>query len=713
MPDYRDIESRLREQVTLAAYTIRRTPIRIAEQEMSVNAAVVTGSYFGVVGVQPAVGGLDSTDMAAVALSFDFWETQFQRDPAILGRTIAVNGYPARVRAVMPKGFAGTDYGRQVDLWLPLGSFGQPESESAVTAKFRDDRSLSVIGRLRAGGSLLACESILRSSGVELERTYVETNAHRRFIAVSFPHLLGPAERSTLGIDRLVAGSALLFITLLVLVYANIANLFAMRSILSQRDVAIRKALGGTEFRLVVEAFLDVAILVLPAIIAAWVVAALATVSTGQSAVHHFAGTAGLYMVLALVVGGVVAIGALGAAPALWAHAQDPMGAMKSADADTPLRNGRVLWGLVAVQIAIACCSLGAAYDGAQRARAMERANLGFDIDRVVDVRVQVDTGGDAQHALEAFVRSLPTVESVAVAESPLLEDKPLQMPISFQGRAFAAGQTPSVRFDVVSPGYFKTIGLPVQAGGFTPNASTTPSFSEAIVNRAFAQRFLQRGRELGDVILLRERYPVRVVGIVGNMISDASLSPDEPRMYVARLRRSNGEFELLIRTNGRAESHVGALSQALADSRLIRRSMKLEALSERRDNMIRPVRNIARGLGLLTAAVALFVSIGVHGILAVALASARRSTAIRIALGAPVLRIVATSLRPVGLTLLTGVVLAMLIAIASRETSNTSTLTLNGILAAFPIIAAPIVFACAPPIYRMLSRSPADVLRI
>ena len=710
LADFEDIETRLRPHAMLAAYFPTRVSLALDEASVPVEANFVTTNYFRVTAIRPVVGAIDSADRVGAVISYDLWVTLLRKDPSILQRTLNVNGAHVPVRAVAEAGFEGTDYGRRVDLWLPVTAAHILDPSSSLDVRYRDDRTGSVIGRLNAGETVLACDAMLQTIGPELEKMYPETNARRGFTAVPYPHAIGPAERASLGIGRLISGSALTLGALLVLSYANLINLFAMRNILRRRDVAIRKALGGSEWRLIKELLGEIASLVLPAILVASAIALLPLSHVLAQPASRSAPQTIWIASLAAGFGGLIAMMALGTAPAMWTHAQSPMAAMRSPDNDQPLRNARVIWGLVSVQVAVACCSFAAVYASIARVKELEAVKPGFAVDELIDVRVQVKTAGESQQVLTRAMAALPTVQSIAIAETPLLGDKPMRMPIDVSG---TGRQPASVRFDVVSPNYFSTIGLPILVGGFTSNAQVTPTFSEAVVNRAFAKALLSPGRELGTTILLRERYPVRVVGIAENAVADALTDGEEPRIYLAKEARSNGEFELLLRTRGPAERDVAAVERGLASSRAISRQMRVEALSDRRDRIIEPVRNIARTLSVLMVALALLVAIGVYGILSVAITSRQRANAIKIALGAQPHRIVIGAIRPAAISFACGIAIAGLFALLTYRVAGPSGISGVGFLLAIPIILLPIAIACVFPLVRLLRQPAARILRM
>lgn len=718
--DFQDVERATRARAILAAYFMVPVTARVGGEEISVSATVATELYFEALGVPPFLGDVTTGSAVGVAVSHEFWVGRLRGAPDVVGSALLLRGVPFTIRAVMPAGFLGTSSAGTSDIWVPMAAAELVAVGESAPAAYRDDRRMSIVGRLRPGASVESIEPTLRSISTELQQLHAE-NARRSFVVVPFPYIFGVAERAVLGIDGGLVSMGLVLGALLVLAYANIANLFAVRGLLMAREIAIRKALGGTNAALVREAVGQVVALVLPGLLLGWLLSRLGFAAwfADNPLLARAELVSSGWTVVAVAMSGLLVTLAVGTVPAFWANAQSPDAAMRIAENDTSLKSARVLWGLVSVQVAIACCAGAVVRDSLVQLRALERVTPGFDLARIADVFVTLRAGergavaDDIAQSFLARVRAIPGVVSVAQAEVPMLKGFAMRQAIGIAGRPFAAGEIPNVRFDVVSTNYFETIGLSMEQGRFSADAQLHSTFTEVVVNRAFADALLERGKELEGTVLLREQFPVRVVGVVRNAVYDALVEGDEPRMYLPQLRsHARGSFGLIVRTAGDAEPRVGELQRLISRDPSVRSITGVQALSTRREGILAPLRNLSWILGALALTVGCFVSIGVYGILAISLTSVRRATAIRVALGAPTRLVVAVNIRPVAIAFGAGAAMAFALSWGIRVLWLQPQPSVPSLVFVLPFVALPIATACAPLVRRMLRESPADVLR-
>jgi putative ABC transport system permease protein len=721
--DFQDIAQAVGGRATVASYLATQLLVDAGGGATPVTLQFFTDSYFDVVGIAPFLGDVGAARGAGVVVSHRYWVESLDRSPDVLGTTIRVRDALLPVVAVLPPGFLGTEYSGPADLWLSIGAFATVDPVAEHPAKWRDERRASIIGRLLPGISVAEITPGLASLSEDLQRRFPATNFNRRFVAVPYPHLLGEAERAVLGMDRQLAQAIALITAILVLAYANVGNLFAVRSLLARREVAIRKALGATDARLVIEAIAPLILLVTGGAVLGLAGArvAYATILSSSPAFARTTSFIDPWTVGGLLFGGLLAMIVLGIVPVIWTREQAPASALTGGDHDLPRPHARLLWGLVAAQVMIACAAGGIAFEGFRRARELKDVRAGFDIDRIGDVRIALRVDGrmgadvyDEERAYLDRVRALPGVEAVATAELGLLRDQHLRAAIGIQGREFDREQVPSSRYDLVSPDYFAVLGLPMRWGGFSPAAIEAPTFEEVVVNEAFAAAYLQPGQEREAVLLFREQYPIRVVGVVANAVTDALDSSPEPRFYLPLLRRSaRGQFFVMVRTTGPSAQLVARIGPAITGDRMVEHALRFESLDVRRERLIAPVRVIARTMLIIVVAIIALAAIGTYGILAVSLLSTRRSTAIRLALGGPPAHLAARALRPAATAFGAGGALAITFAAFASSSPTFDSLGVTGVLIALPLVAGVLFVAVTPLVRRVLRASPAEILRL
>jgi len=720
--DFVDVSAALDGKASVAASASHHVLVDIADREFTAKAEFVSQSYFDILRPVPVVGRTTNSSELGLIVSYDFW-VEYLGQPTDLSRSsVRVQGVALPVRAVLPASFVGMDYAEKTDLWMPLESFKLLVTDETPPDLYRDNRRVGIVGRLQTSTTLAQTQAALNLAAMELQRTFPATNARQAFVVLAAPYLIGEAERALLGLNELLERGALVLAALLILVYANLANLFAARALLAQRETAIRKALGATNLDLVASTVAEAAALIVPGVLLGSLLAQ--GVFTWGLANHPLFGrsSAGpwtLWTILAILCAGVLATVALGSVPAFWAQRQHPSAPMKSNDGDLPLRNARILWAMVAIQLCVAVYCGGLASGGLRRLWKLEKVAPGFDIDQVVDVGIRLRVSGmgaQVYHEVEALlqrVAAIPGVESVATAEVSLLGGLPLRQTIGVVGREFGSTDAPNVRFDVVSQEYFAVLGLPVLLGGFSANGHLQPAFAEVVVNEEFAERYLRRGQELDETVLLRERHPVRVAGVVADAVTDGLEENEEPRMYLLHRRDAAlGQFRLLVRTTGPAAQHVPNLARWMQKDTKVLAMSDLEALSDRRARVIAPARNATQMLAGVSLSVVMLVGIGVYGILTLSIESVRRSLAIRIALGAPAGQIVVGVLRPMLIAFVCAAFLAISTAVVLTLLSWGPEVNVLDVAVALPLVALALAASCVPILRRLLRSSPAEVLK-
>ena len=252
-PDYLDLRDRNRSFDGLIAYTIAPASLNITGNPSSIWLYGASGNYFDVLGVQPYLGrffhGSDEhgvNSAAYIVLSYAYWQSHFQGDPGVVGRTVQLNKYPYIILGIAPLNFRGSELFFAPDLWAPL--VNQQQLQGWNNLDSRAARSLWLVGRLKAGQTPAQATAELTSIASTLARTYPNDDDGIRF-HLARPGLLGDALGGP--VRAFVAALMLLAGLILLAACANLGSLFAARAADRSREVALRLALGSSRRRIV------------------------------------------------------------------------------------------------------------------------------------------------------------------------------------------------------------------------------------------------------------------------------------------------------------------------------------------------------------------------------------------------------------------------------------------------------------------------------
>ena len=667
----------------------------------------VTESFFPLLGVKPQLGRFFSSDESrwnapkTVVLGHAFWRRRFAADPAIVGRSIAVDGASATVVGVLPASFdfAGTfTPGSRADLFLPFPL--SPETN-------RRGNTLALIGRLKPGVEMSAAQAEATLVGERITGGRVGEKLWRNEFR---PTLTGLRERVS-GQFRyalLVLAGAVAF--LMLLVCANLSNLLLARASARQKDMAVRAALGAERHQLIRQVLVESLTLS-----CCGAVLGLALAAIGTSLVSRFDGASipllhdvrvdGValgFTVLVAVLTGIV----FGVWPAVQVSGLAPESALRENSRGTI--GGRRGWAqrsIVAAEIAVVCVLLtGAGLLMRSLIRVLE-VDLGFESQDVVAVRVDPRRGTTRATRNAYFDQVLSNVGSVPGVESVGLTDAlPLGNNFGWRrwnaspiGRANDRRERHSPLVRMIDEGYLAAMKIPLRAGRSFTAADSESSEPVVIVNEALARTFWPAEDPVGQFLKTsgKER---RVVGVVGGVRYFALERDSGAEMYMPL--RQTGDYEvvdLVVRSALPPERLVPGMRAALKRVDAELPTTQFRTMQQLVDRSVFARRFIVlliagfSGFGLILA------TLGIYAVISYSVNQRRQEIGIRMALGASPgelqRRVLLQTARLVLVGLLTGVPASWTAARALRGllfgVESSDPVTFTAVLAVLAAVAA------------------------
>lgn len=670
------------------------------DETVPLRAMLVTGDYFGVLGVRMAKGrgflhDEDRTPGAApvVVVSDEAWRERFGSDTTLVGQTVRLNGREFTVVGIAPRGFQGLQPDDGIDVWIPL------MMEGAVRPSFPLLNSdffsvLTVVGRLARGVELAQAQAELNVLAGRFERP--EGPARKAVRVVATPHLSlpDPGWRGYVtGFLVPLFGAAAL---VLLVVCANLAGLLTARSTARRHEMAVRLALGAGRGRLAGQMVGEGMVFVIPGALAGLFVSrlgvALIRAQDAQGLTVRMDGRV-LAFTAALSVASVLLFALL---PAVQAAPRNPARALKD-DRGTGPRRSRLRAGLVTAQVAASLVLVTGTGLLARTIRKAMAADVGFETRHLLSFGLDLTLAGYTdEQMLEFYPRvatalsAMPGVRSVSWAsDEPTGNDS---WPVIVDAGA-SPGEMPriDVRFNEIGPRYFTTAGIPVVRGRGIAAGDDNKAPLVAVISESMARRQWPKGDPIGKrlrlVLFMHYSPPLEIVGVVPDVGTVSLDTAVRPEVFVAHAqyagrREGIARFVHVLVRVGPGFSGRSAIQDAIhrLDPGLPR--VSVESVADEMSHRLEDQRLYAELLGSFGALALLLAAIGLYGLLAFDIACRSREIGVRMALGATRRNILRTVMRQglllvamgiglglVGAALLTKTLASLLYGVSSYDT--------------------------------------------
>jgi len=665
------------------AQAIASQAIVVDGEEELVSTDLVSGGYYGVLGLEPAAGRLltAADDVAspaapAAVISDRYWQRRFARSPSAIGKTITIGDHLFTIVGVTPSWYDSATAGHVPDLTLPL----LMKVASGPQYRSTDFNWLNMLARLKPGATVeqanaetqVLFESFVAAHSAQAPEKERANMLRQRAMALAAPDGFNPF-RDTVRRPLLVLMGVVTLILMLACV--NLSGLLLARAVGRQREISIRLAMGAGRGRVVRQLIAESLVLasvggVAGLALAGWLSARLYTLFVNGRDIA-LSVTPDWRVLAFTAAASFVACLAAGLAPALQAVRVNLNPSLKEMRAQGHGRLGRAL---VVAQLTISMILIVGAALFVGTFLKLNAAERGFDSDGILGMSVRhtrpysAARAAAVRSALLDRLRALPGVQSATAAMLLPASGVLVDVSVRVDGYAFRADESDMVGFNVVAPAYFATLGTRLAAGREFSETDTATSPKVAVVNETFARAFFHDESPLGrrvtsagatyDIVgVVRDaKYQRLRDGMIRTLYipwtQRASVGdvrpPDQPSSYNYVLRGAHGDPMRLA-------PGLDRLIREVDPALRVRTTMAYDTMIERSISTERIMATLGGLFGLLALVVA---GLGVFGVLAFQVARRTNELGVRIALGASRQAMTRLVMRDVGRMLAWGVAL-------------------------------------------------------
>jgi putative ABC transport system permease protein len=669
-PLYQDLQKRAEPLSEVLCRRLVPASIAVDNQTERVTAELVSGNYFTMLGVKPALGRVFNSQEddrvyqghPVVVLSYGYWLTRFARNPNVVGKTIRVNDYPMTIVGVSAEGFAGLDPTQAPQIRVPIQMKPVMMPDNGwVHVDDRRARWVQVFGRLKPGYTVASAAAPLQGLFTQIREYEMTLPAAKDWSQYSRQEFMkgrllvtgAAVGYSPLRNDFSTALVVLMCMVGLVLLIAcaNVANLLIARAFMRQKEIAVRLSLGSSRGRLVRQLLVESLVL---SSFGGLVGLALSFVLTrgllallppgGQPLlVSPSPDTRILAFTIALTFATGIVFGLLPALrasrPDPWTTLKDTMGSIAGTGGSLFLRKG-----LVTAQVALSFLLLFGAGLFVRSLQNLKTTDPGVVLDNLVTFQLSPSLSGyDDQRAVIFYrqlldkIRGTAGITSASYAVVPILAGDEWDSSMAVEDHTFKDGEDMQAFMNAVSPGYFATMKIPLLQGRDFKESDEKQESTVAIVNRSFAEHFFPGRTAIGKRIGWgggpKSKLTIDIVGVVADSLYEGPREGVHRQVFLPHYGKGSSVF--YVRTASASGTTYTVLRDAVRQLDSALPIYAMNTVEGQLDETLlsdRLIAMLSAGFGLLAT---LLASVGLYGVMAFVVARRTKELGIRLALGA------------------------------------------------------------------------------
>jgi putative ABC transport system permease protein len=753
-PMYKDLRDQ--NQVFSGILASDRTSVGLSwrNQAEYKEAEVVSGNYFQLLGLRPALGRLftqqDDTAKNAnfvAVLSYGYWKSRFGASPDVIGQTVLVNGHPFTILGVAPENFDSAIGGFRPGVFLPLSMVGMAIPWRAQLDDLNNHRSafLTLVARLKPGVTRAQAEASLGPLWHTLranELTLLKNPSERfkkGFLDESHIKVLDDAKGFSPGRTELKKPLIILMSMaglLVVLCAVNVATLLLLRAAGRAREMSMRYALGAKRGHIVAQLLLEGGLLgaagaAAGIALAPMVSAVLVRLMTSSSpgAEPYSASIDGRILLFTLAVS-ILATLLFSVAPVFHFLHPDLANALRQHAGTASKKSQRFRKLAVGVQIGLGVLLLGSAGLFVRTLDHLRHQPVGYSVDHLVTFNLDPSSSGYGEertpqivaNSLDA-VRRIPGVVTVAATTDPELANDTESSNFSVQGYKPSEEENMDFEDARITPGYFATLRQPLLVGREFTEGDTQGQPGVAIVNLALAKRFFGTpqnalGRLIAEGNGNGTKFNTTIVGVVGNIRHTDMRTPLDGAIYrpYAQMEHPTG-VAIYARTTQEpqiAEPSIRAAMHQLDSTLVVGELHTMEVQVEQSASDESALAFLSVGFAVLALVLA---AVGLYGVLAYSTEQRTREIGVRLALGSPRSSVVTLVVREMAwiAAIATAIALPSVVALArlfSSELYGVTSFDPLSLAGAVALTALMVLLAAALPARRAAAVQPMQALR-